>query len=116
MNRRFGAMLKKVVDKLTAKYSLDDIIDDLVSIEAGVLNELQQIKSKRELIAYLRKKCYLSNFDFLKVNLIDNYHTCEEDIKQLTRERDEFYENVKATDFAKQAIKDHETLPDHSQV
>lgn len=113
MNGRFAALLNYVVKATMNENPLDDVNEYL----AASFRDSPNVNSNIELIKYLRNRCYLSNFAELET-FVEYFNLTEltEKVKQLHDEHDEFYKRIKASDFAQQAIKDHEVSPDHTTV
>lgn len=120
MNGRFAGFLMHAVKEVVKCNTLEDIKLFLISSEVGVEEEVETVTSVSGLITYLRKRCYLSNFSFLNslinYEYFENSKSLKEKLQKFTQERADFYQKIKATDFAKNMIEDHRTSEGHCEV
>lgn len=120
MNYRFSKLLMSVVEAIIKKKYVEHLKHLLVALKFVTSEELKTISCDTELIEYLRDRCCLSNFDLLTTLVGDKDFKFEKRLKKelvaITKERDDFYKTILASDFAKQAIEDHKTLDNQREV
>lgn len=118
MNGKFAGFFVRVVQAVLVDNPIDAVKKFLVSFEPGAKEELEAVNSDYDLIAYLRERCHLSNFEVFLELLLQHLklEIFKNEINTFTKERDNFYERILAEDFAKQAIKDHEMSDDQREV
>lgn len=117
MKDKFSVTLVNVVNDICRNNSLEDIKQMLVSREANMLIEVEAVKDKVTLTALLRTYCFMSNIELLR--FLSNTLKAEQskiELDDLADEVNNFYERIRAEDFAKAAIKDHETMENREKV
>lgn len=121
MNDMFAKNLLKVVDAVLVDTDVNDAMGKvrcyLSALHSEWCTEIKVVTGRESLIAFLRKYSSLSNFDLLK-RLAKNFELTESTtvLEEFTNKRDDFYKRILAVDFAKRAIKDHDTASGHKEV
>ena len=111
-----NSILPKVASEALTVKSLDEVKSclTLVCQEADWKKEVDAVKDEASLTEFLQRYCFLSNFSLLKcITEKLGLKESKPKIDQLAKERDAFYSEVFAKDFAAAAIEDHILIKEH---
>ena len=114
MRDEFNSLLLEVASE--AKESLDEVKRCLLLIrqEANWKREVEAVTDEASLEELLQRYCFSSNFSLLKyIKKKLDLKESKSMIDQLAEERDAFYSEVLAEDFAAAAIEDHKMIKEH---
>ena len=116
MDELKNSILPKVASQVLTVKSLDEVKSclTLVCKEADWKKEVDAVMDEASLTVFLQRYCFLSNFSLLKC-IIEKLDLIESKSKidELANERDVFYNEVLAKDFAAAAIEDHKIIKEH---
>ena len=111
MRFRFGVMLLEVMEELTKAAELDAIKKVLRLWNRDLKTKLDTVKTTEALIEIVRDNCSFTNYSIV-TELAEhlNSDSALRKIKAYTEKRDEYYERVRAEEFAKVVMKRAESV------
>ena len=111
-----NSIIPEVTSEALTVKSLDEVKSclTLVCKEADWKKEVDAVTDEASLTELLQRYCFLSNFSLLKC-ITEKLELKESklEINELAKERDAFYSEVFAKDFAAAAIEDHKIIEEH---
>ena len=111
-----NSIIPKVASQVLTVKSLDEVKSRLTLVckEADWKKEVNAVTDEASLRELLQRYCFLSNFSLLKC-ITEKLGLKESklEINELAKERDVFYSEVLAKDFAAAAIEDHILIEEH---
>ena len=111
-----NSILLEVASQVLTVKSLDDMKSclTLVCKEDDWKKEVDAVTDEASLTELLQRYCFLSNFFLLKcITKKLDLKESKSKIDELAKERDVFYSEVLAKDFAAAAIEDHILIEEH---